>query len=348
MIQELRTGGAERVVVTLCSELTARGHDVGVVAAPGELVAELDGRLARPVYPLPLVSRRPTRLWAAAGRLRGALRDFQPDLIHAHNPTMALLVALATARRRRGLVSVHGVPESDWGATARILRFSGLPVVACGPGVASALAEAGCPPAWTVPNGVPAPPPPADRGTLLAEWRLEPDVRLVLVVGRLHPAKNQQLAIRALAQTGEDVRLVLVGDGPERNRLQALAAELGVAQRVVFAGQRPGRPIMGVADVNCLPSRSEGMPLAGVEAMTSGRPLVVTAVRGNRELVADGSSGLVVPADDPPALAAAIERLLRDATLAERLAAAAVRHATVYSEHAMVDGYLELYRELAA
>jgi len=346
VIQELRTGGAERVVVSLCRELAGRGHQVTVIAAPGELEAELDGFLAAPRYDIDIVGRRITRLPKVTGQIRGAVRDFAPDLVHAHNPVIGFVTALG-ARGRRALVSVHGMPDDDWRTGTRLLRLSRLPVVACGPGVADGLAEWHCQPVATIVNGVSAPPPAADRSRALSEWGLPPTARIVLVVGRLQKQKNQQLAIRAIAALPPDVALVLVGEGADEPMLRQLARDLDLDRRVVFAGRRPGRPLMAVADVVCLPSLSEGMPLVGVEAMLSGCPLVVTDVRGNRDLVDDGRTGLVVPPEDPQALAGAFDRLLADPGLANKLADGAAQTASLLSEAAMVDAYLDLYDRLA-
>ena len=143
-IQELGTGGAERVVVALARGAQAAGHEVAVASAQGGLVGQLDG----PHYPLPLVERRLSRLPGAIFAVRRAVHRFRPDLVHGHNPGIAAAAGPATlrGRRPRGLVSVHGVPDEDYRRAAKVLRFAGLPVVACGPGVALGLEEAGLEP----------------------------------------------------------------------------------------------------------------------------------------------------------------------------------------------------------
>ena len=348
MIQELRTGGAERIAVTLCRAAHERGDTVAVAAAPGELELELADVLSVPRFPLPVLARRPQRLPAATRRLRRAIREFRPDVIHAHNPSMALLTSLAGGRRKTSLVSVHGVPEPDWPATGRVLRLSRLPVVACGPGVAAALTDERCEPVATITNGVGPAPAPVSRSDLDALFGLPPDCVVVLVVGRLADQKNQQLAIRAMPRLPSDVRLLLVGDGVTKPALEALARDVGVANRVVFAGRRAGRPLMAAADINCICSRWEGLPLVALEAMASGKPLVATSVRGTRELVVDRETGLLVPPDDPASLAAAIDRIVAEPQLAASLAAAAQAAAASMTESAMVDAYFRLYDRLAA
>ena len=339
MIQELGTGGAERILVSAYRGAREAGHTVSVAAAAGPLAAEL----AEQPYPLPIVGRRPWRVPAAALAVRRALGATRPDVVHAHNPTMALAAGLVTGRGRKppGLVNVHGVPEEDWPTAVRLVRLSGLAPVACGPGVAAALAEHGCTPFATVPNAVGPAPPPAGR----AELGLEPGTQLVLAVGRLVEQKNHELAIRAIASVPDAV-LAIAGDGPLRPHLERVATEEGVEGRVRFLGVRPdARALMGAADAIVLSSHWEGLPLSALEALASGTPLVATDVRGLRELVVDDQDALLVP-EEPEALAAALRRVLDDRGLAARLAEAGKRVEGAGSDGALVEGFLALYKRL--
>jgi glycosyltransferase involved in cell wall biosynthesis len=340
----MRTGGAERIVVSLVRGAQAAGHSVALVSAPGELADEVD---VDQKHTLPVVRRRPWLVPVALLHLRRALRAFRPDLVHIHNPAMTVVGALATLRGRRppSLTSIHGVPDEDWPATVKLLRLSGVPVVACGTSVAAALQEHGGSVFATVPNAVGPAPPPADRAALEREWGIEPGTRLILAVGRLVELKNHALAIRALADVPDAV-LAIVGDGPLRAELEQLAGDTGVSARVVFAGLRPdARALMGAADAIVLPSKSEGLPLTVLEALASGTPLVATSIRGTRELLTDGDDALLVQPDEA-ALARALQRVLTDRGLASRLAAVALEKTAAHSEEAMVAGYLDLYGRL--
>jgi len=340
VIQELGTGGAERILVSAYRGARDAGHTVSVAAAPGPLAAELDEQ----PYPLPIVGRRPWRVPAAALAVRRAVGATRPDVVHAHNPTMALAAGLVTRRGRKppGLVNVHGVPEEDWPTAVRLVRLSGLAPVACGPGVAAALAEHDCTPFATVPNAVgPAPPPAGGE-----ELKLKPGTRLVLAVGRLVEQKNQELAIRAIASVPDAV-LAIAGDGPLRPRLERVASEVGTDGRVRFLGVRPDvRELMGAADAIVLSSRWEGLPLSALEALASGTPLVATSVRGLRELVVDEQDALLVP-EEPEALAAGLRRVLDDPELAARLSEAGKRVEGAGSDDTLVEGFLALYEKLA-
>ncbi len=346
-IQALGVGGAERITLALARDLRAQGHDVALAAADGPLAAGLPAGVQR--YDLPLLERRPSRVPAAVLAVERALRAFRPDVVHAHNPAVAFACGIATARGRRvpALASIHGVPDSDYRAASRLLRLAGLHVVACGPAVAAGLRGAGLEPAETIPNGVGPAPAAADRAALERELGVPAGKALLVSVGRLNPPKDPVLAVRALAGV-PDATLLLVGDGPLRGDVEAMARETGVADRVVLAGARAdARALLGAADVAVLASASEGLPLAALEAMAAGTPLAATAVRGVRELLDDGETALLVPAGDADALAGAVRRLLEDAELRGALAARGLEEAARHTEDAMVEAYGRTYRRLA-
>jgi glycosyltransferase involved in cell wall biosynthesis len=345
VVQELRTGGAERSVLTLSAGARAAGHDVFVAAAGGSLEGEVRGRR----FPLPVLERHPRRIPAGVVALRRAIGACDPDVVHAHNPGMAVLAGIATLRGRRpaGLASLHGVPEEDYAAAARVLRLAGLPVVACGPGVAAALAEHGLEPAATILNAVGPGPAPLARAALEREWGIPPGALLAVAVGRLVHQKNHALAVEAFARL-PGAYLVILGEGELHGELEWLVAERGLRTRVLLPGVRAdARAIVGAADVLVLPSRWEGLPLVVLEALAAGTPVVATAVRGVRELLTDGVNALLVPPEDPPALAAAVERVLAEPALAASLAAEGRRLADRHGEEQMVSAFLDLYETLA-
>jgi colanic acid/amylovoran biosynthesis glycosyltransferase len=175
----------------------------------------------------------------------------------------------------------------------------------------------------------------------------------ILCVGRLVPEKGQAILLQALAllkQNGVDAELELVGAGPSREALEALAAELELTDRVRFAGAVAQDAIDAyyeTANVFCLPSFSEGVPVVLMEAMACCRPVVATAIAGLRELVEDGRSGLLISPGRPDELALALETLLGDPDLCQRLGETGRDHVTRYFdiEHS-ADKLQELFAEL--
>lgn len=173
---------------------------------------------------------------------------------------------------------------------------------------------------------------------------------VLLTVARLYPWKNLDFLIGLLPQLPGDLRLVIVGDGPERPRLEALAAGLDVADRVLLAGsvsQEMVQWYLRAADVFVLHTRYEGLSHAILEAMAAGTPVVASRVGGNVELIEHERTGLLVPLNDAHSLAGAVCRLLDHREEGARLAAAAREEVRRYSWPLLVETTERLLIELA-
>jgi glycosyltransferase involved in cell wall biosynthesis len=173
----------------------------------------------------------------------------------------------------------------------------------------------------------------------------------VLCVARLVPQKGIDVLLRAFVRVRAEAgnaRLAVLGEGPERQRLARMAAELGLGDAVEFRGAVKDIAVhLATAGVFALPSRFEGLPLALLEAMAAGLPVVATDVDGNADVVRDGVDGLLVPSDDPGALAKALLHLIRDPGLAARLGNEARRRAaSSFSVDTMLDRTVEVYRQV--
>ena len=128
--------------------------------------------------------------------------------------------------------------------------------------------------------------------------------RMLVTVSRLHPEKGLPVLLKAFAQLPSDLQLYIVGTGPERLRLETLAAELGVASRTRLLGWRDDAlSILAAADVVVHPSFHEALPSAVIEALALSKPIVASDVSGVRDILGEHEYGRVVPADDAPALA---------------------------------------------
>ena len=152
-----------------------------------------------------------------------------------------------------------------------------------------------------------------------------------------------------MSELTADADLLLVGDGPDLSGLTALAAELGVADRVQFLGRRSAeevQTIMADGDVVVMPSRKEAFGIVALEAWASGTPLVATSLGGPRGFVSDGVDGILVNPEDTAALASAIDRVLSDPDLADRLARTASQTVKGYTWDRVVDDYVGIYDEI--
>ena len=171
---------------------------------------------------------------------------------------------------------------------------------------------------------------------------------MVTNVARLVPQKAQHTLIEAAVQfvaTRPDVRIALVGDGPLRDEIVALAAARGIADKLVLTGIRTDIPqILAASDVFVLSSQWEGMPLSLLEAMAAGCPAVATNVGGVGQVLQDGVTGLLVPPGDPAALATAIAACLDDPAQARQRAAAALAMVTqTFGMKAMIRKWEAVY-----
>jgi glycosyltransferase involved in cell wall biosynthesis len=197
---------------------------------------------------------------------------------------------------------------------------------------------------WTTPT-------PAQVKAVRARYDIPNGSAIVGAVTRFYPSKGIEHLVRAfpaVLRHAPDARLMLIGQGPQEERLRARARELGIADRVIFAGfQREAHAFVAAFDVAVTPSIEEGFGLVALEAQALGVPVVASRVGGLPEIVLDGRTGLLVEPADASALAGAITRLLGDAELRRRMGEAAKREAQRFSLDAYVARLSAIYRELA-
>jgi glycogen(starch) synthase len=289
------------------------------------------------------------------------------DLVHAHlGEDLAVLPLAAAAARRHRLplvVTVHTSLRHTLavsGARSLLLKVLGgglerraehraAAVIALTPRLAGLLAADGVPAdrVHVIPSGVN---PVLFAGPLPDPFPDVPRPRVVFV-GRLHPQKGVANLVRAAPLlTTAGVQVLLVGDGPDRRRLERLAAR-AAGPPIRFVGFIPHERVpaaLAAADVVVLPSRYEELGSVLLEAMQAGRPVVATAAGGIPDAVRDGVTGLIVPPDRPAELAAAVDRVLGDPALAARLSARARARARDYDWPSLARRVLGVYEQVVA
>lgn len=350
LIGQLDPGGAERQVVNLLNEMAGLRPLLVLTAAgrPGQLSAELSAEVELLHSPVRL-----RRLPADVLRLAWLLRSRGITIVHAHMFWASFFGALACALAGIPVLvtTEHGMNpwKRDWHSwLERNVTSRRAARRLC---VSSAILEQRrtqdrlpATQLQLMPNGTRIGPP---RRPSVAQ-----PIRL-LAVGRLVEAKdypNLLRAARALQERGCDFRLQIAGDGPQRAALEALAVELGLGERVRFLGTRTDiATLMRQSDIFVLASAREGQPLVLLEAMAAALPIVATRVGGIPQTAAHGEEAVLVNPQDFEALAAAIERLLRDPARAAGLGLAARRRALAqYSIDRIAQEHLALYRNLLA
>jgi len=170
---------------------------------------------------------------------------------------------------------------------------------------------------------------PADAIRIRREWRLTEEHRVAVIVAVLRPEKNHRRFLRvarAVADRMPEARFVVIGDGVERANLERYTDVLGLRDQVHFAGVRRDVPqVLAAADVVALTSDTEGFPLALLEAMAAGRPIIATRVGSLDEMVVEGKTGRLIPAHDEASFADALHRMLSDRVTARAMGEAGRR-----------------------
>ncbi len=356
----LLRGGAERLLVELATRLDRGRFDPSVACFRQEAFAEELAAAGRAVHVVPKHRAFDIGLLF---RLRRLLRREKIAIVHAHDLQAATYGLLAgTLARARVVLTVHGLGIFRQKRSARLLPRLGRwldGVAFVGHWLQRAAAEEfGVRPRRTmvIHNGVDTaafrPGPPDSE--LRAELGLSDGARVVGSVGNLRPVKDHPCLLRAFAAACNTGRmpvppvLVLVGDGPERSALEALARELGIAASVRFAGARADVPrLLRLFHVFALASQTEGISVALLEAMASGLPAVITRTGGNPEVAVEGQTACLVPVGDPGPMGNALAGLLADPERCRAWGEAARRRVEAkFSLDGMVRAYESLYEAL--
>ena len=338
--QNVGNGIVNMMVDLACMQARA-GHEVTVATSGGGFETLLAQHGVRHVH-VPQ-SRAPWRLPAMLAGFNRLLRQCDPDVVHAHMMTGTLIARFGVLRRRYVLVTtVH----NEFQKSASLMRF-GDRIVAVSKAVAASMAARGVAQERlsVVRNGTIGTP----RFTSAEPAAAHLARPSIVTVAGMYERKGIQDLLRAFAQLYEQfptAALYLVGDGPDREAMEALARELGIAGRAHFTRfvANP-RAHLAEADVFVLASHKEPGGLVLCEAREAGCAIVATHVDGNPEMLDDGKAGLLVPPASPAALAGAISLLLTDAAARAELVAQARSGLETFHVRHVCEAYLSIYEQ---
>lgn len=369
--ESLGTGGTESHLIRLLPLLARRGVDVAVfcMSERGSRASELE-RAGVKVFAAREHSgrhgtllRKPLHAGVSGVKLRGLLRRFHPDIVHFYLPgpylvgaPIALLSRTPVKIMSRRSLSRY---QRNWPTVARIERLlhrSMDAVTGNSRAVVKELSVEGVPDTKLrlIYNGIDIA-PGMDRSEARRALGLEDDSLVGVMVANLIPYKGHHDLIEGLALVAKQLpagwRVLLAGrDEGLRPELEALTAERGITENLLFLGERSDVPrLLAAADFALLTSHEEGFSNVVLEGMAASLPMIVTGVGGNAEAVLDGETGFVMPPSNPKAIGEAVLRLAHDRNLRKSLGdAGRKRVADHFSMEACLNAHLELYRTLLA
>jgi len=351
--------GAEAVILNMSRVLNEGAHHstLGVFANTSNSNLQLHENAAKEGIESSLISCKGQIDWNVVANIRALSARTGADVVHAHGYKADIYVYFALRRLGIPLVSTcHTWYDNDlmvslYGTADRFVLRKYARIVAVSSEVKERLLKAGVRDAKIrlVQNGIDLRPFDAASPSLRGDARSE-RMLIVGLVGRLSKEKGIDIFLRAAARVlanFPNTRFVVVGDGPDKDALQALSDELNIHDSVSLLGRRDDMPsVYASLDVMVSSSRQEGLPIAVLEGMASGLPLVATAVGEVPSVVLDGRTGVLLPAEDVGLLARGIESLLGDASKRNRFGAAGRKLIEEqFSAERMTADYLRVYEE---
>ena len=360
IVPDLVPYGLEKIVASLALLGDRKRFEMSVVSLYGDTPDSMGRDLSASGVKVFFLDKRRGFDPRMYPRLSRVFRDVRPHVIHSHNYVLRYtLPALLGVPIPAMVHTVHNVADREtdrlgiW-LQQRAFRSIVCPVAIAGEVAASYERTYRLPSPVLIPNGIAVDdysPDPERRERYRRELGYSPEELLFICLARFYPQKNHKTLLEAFAAGPgrlPNARLLLAGDGDLREAAEAQARSLGMGDKVRFLGRRGDvAALLGASDAFVLASLWEGNPLAVMEAMASGLPVVVTSVGGVPELVEHELSGILVPPGDAPALSAGMMRVAADQLLRRSYGARAAKRAKERFDHrVMVSAYERLYERL--
>lgn len=353
ILPSLLVAGSQRYVTTLACAQAAAGDEPAVIALTNEPAPGFAAELEAAGVPLVCLRKEVGPSLRAPLSVLRAVRRFCPDVVHTHGYTLVYGLPAHLLLGARSVHTLHAVmPVELVRGAERFYRLgfrAGVQPVAVGDAVAASCDEVfGLrPPVIDSPVDLQRFANAPSREQARQQLGLPADALVAVTVARMEPVKGVDIALEAVALAAQELpnlHWLVAGDGSQRPELEARVAELGLQERVHFPGvQRDVAPVLAAADLFLLTSRSEGLPLAPIEALSAGVPAIVTPVGGLPEVVLHHHGGLVGATSEPVDLAHCIVQLA-DPTLRERLSTEAPGTVLRFDAHQAARRYREVYQ----
>jgi len=368
LAMEAAGGGAGRHVLDLAEGLLRRNHDVCLVYS----TERAEDWCSQAIQAMPGLTTRQLQMRRAIGaddlqltlQLRRLIDEMGPfDILHGHSSKAGALLRLAAVGKATPCIytphafitlnpDLRFAERFAYRSAELFLSYLSKVVICVSEQEFEHARSMGirADRLSVVHNGI-QPLAAVNRQNMRAELRLTDNDVCVGFVGRLSAQKSVHRLIRSFAMAlhdGVNLRLVIVGDGPDRSELEELARTLGIGPRVAFAGSRNGAAVMAAFDIFALPSRYEAFPYVLLEAAARGLPIVMTETGGAKSVVRHEENGFIVPQDQIEFLAARIGQLAADKALAQRMSERSQSIAAEFTVENMVEQTLRVYASALA
>ena len=353
--------GAEQMIMTLITALDRESFDVRLATLEKKRVSSTAIVAAARAAGFDAVTLpcRGWLDWGAIQELKSLVEEQRIEILHCHEPKSRLYGAIVSKMTGVPIVATHHNWTGQNLRTRLVELIDAAVLHSCQRVVAvsSSVAESMRPVLISssrievIPNGIDLSvfKDSQQNSELRASLGIPPGVPVIGAVGRLDIQKAHERLIEAarkLTDAGQDAIYLIVGEGVERPRLESLARNLGLSDRVLLPGYRSDiKPFLAIMDLFVLPSRREGTPMALLEAMAMRKPVVATAVGGVPDVLTDGIDGIMLPESGVGGLSDALLRLLRDPALALQMARSGRRRVeNEFSSRRMASRYEDMYR----
>jgi len=350
-------GGAEVATLNIATELVQRGHEVHVITI-GDKELKGDNKGDFYIHYIQLGAAPEASLWGAisyAVKAFAQIRRINPDIVHAqrfYREGLAAFLAKVLLKKRYCIWCRGADVYLSWrfkGIASELFLKRANAVIALTQNMKEKIYEICNRDAFVIPNGIDLRRFESlshqDTHTLAVNGEIA-----ILFVGRLHPIKGVAYLIEAMPviiRKHPKVKLFLVGDGEERQRLESLVAKLDLDKHTTFIGQIPNEKVsqyMAASDVFVLPSLSEGLPVVTLEAIACGLPIVVTDIAGISEIIKDGENGFLVEPENSVEIAEKVLMLLGNGELRKQISQNNLEKSKNYSWEAVVDKLEDVYQ----
>ena len=360
---DMRIGGTEMVIKNLIEGFASTSVEMSIfcIESPlgpwGEMLKQ--GGIQITTHP-----RQPGFDKALIKAIRAHIREYKIDIIHCHQYTPWVYGVIAAAGLKTKVIfTEHGRFYPDFGTWKRklvnpVLQSLTDSMTAISAATRQALVtheNLSAKKISVIYNGIQAllPAEQASLDALREQLKIQPDTLVLGTIARFDPIKNHLMMLSAFKDcldAGLDAVLVIVGDGEMRSAIEQRITELGIVDAVRLTGYQPQpSQYLSLMDIFLLSSFSEGTSMTLLEAMSIGKPCVVTDAGGNKEVIGHNENGLVVDNDNQTAFALAIQQIARDKALYDKFAnTAKCRFAKRFSVTSMCDAFNGIYQRLAS